>query len=711
MGEVAEIRAMPVPLPSPSLAEQHPDVAAEWHPTRNGTLTPAMVAPSSSRKVWWSCDRGHDYLAYIGHRTRSRSGCPYCSHRSVLAGFNDMVTTHPHLAAEWHPTKNGTLTPDAVIAGTNRRFWWRCELGHEWFALSSHRAKIGGPGCTVCSNRKVLAGFNDLATTHPHLAGEWHEHLNGDLRPDEVVAGTDRIVWWRCPEGHDFEAPCSRRSGPRQGGCPVCSGRQRRAGVNDLATTHPHLAAEWHPDRNGGLTPQDVSHGKGTSVWWQCQDGHEWQQTITSRTRATSSPCPGCAKGRIVIPGVNDLASTHPDLAKQLHPTRNGDLDPRTILAGTETRLWWQCERGHEWEAVCYSRSGANKGGCPVCANARVLTGYNDLATTHPDLAAQWHPSSNHPLLPTEIVAGANRKIWWQCQRGHEWQALVNTRSQRGFGCPYCSGTLTLAGFNDLATTHPHVAAEWHPVRNGDLRPDQVATGASRRIWWQCSIGHEWIAVCSSRTGPSATCCPYCSNKKVLAGYNDLATTHPNLLVEWHPTRNLPLTPSEVVAGTPMKIWWLCAVGHEWQAVSGNRARLGVGCPDCCGTGFRPNSPALVYIVSNVHGHKVGVMGLESQRLEDHRRNGWQTMCTWRFSIGRDAYLVEQATLRRLRKTLGLPQFATVQQMRQGGATETVADVHVSLDDLIAMVEEVTAAVEREGTVSQPERPATSSLF
>ena len=702
---------MSTSLPCPSLAEQHPDVAGEWHTTRNGTLTATMVAPSSSRKVWWTCASGHDYPAQIGHRTRSRSGCPYCAHRSVLAGFNDMATTHPQLAAEWHPTKNNPLTPDAVIAGTNRRFWWQCELGHDWYALSSHRAKLGGPGCTVCSNRTVLAGFNDLATTHPHLAAEWHETLNDGVRPDQVVAGTDHLVWWRCREGHDYRTPCSSRSGPSETGCPVCSGRQRLAGVNDLATTHPHLAAQWHPTRNGDLTPGHTSYGKATSVWWRCQEGHDWRQTITGRTRHVSSDCPGCTKSRIVVPGVNDLATIHPDLARQLHPTRNGDFDPTTVLAGTDTRLWWQCERGHEWEAACSSRSGPGKRGCPFCTNLKVLAGYNDLATTHPALASQWHPSRNDELQPSNIVAGTNIKVWWQCLRGHNWQATVNSRSGRGLGCPYCSGKLTLPGFNDLGTTHPQVAQDWHPVRNGNLRPDDLSAGSKRRIWWQCSTGHEWIAVCHSRTGHNASGCPYCSNKKVIRGYNDLATTHPLLLAEWHPSRNLPLAPHEVVAGTPQKIWWQCALGHEWQAISGNRARLGVACPDCCGTGFRPNAPALVYIVSNGDGHKVGVTGIASQRLEVHRRAGWKVMRTWPFSIGRDAYLVEQTTLRHLRKSLGLPQFATVSEMKQGGATETVADIHVTLADFAAIVERVIASVDCEGSVGPAEFPANLSLF
>lgn len=81
-------------------------------------------------------------------------------------------------------------------------------------------------------------------------------------------------------------------------------------------------------------------------------------------------------------------------------------------------KVWWLCEKGHEWTAVIHSRANGTK--CPICTNTKVLNGFNDLATTHPQLTKEWHPTKNIDILPTQISAGSNKKVWWLCEKGHE---------------------------------------------------------------------------------------------------------------------------------------------------------------------------------------------------------------------------------------------------------------------------------------------------
>ncbi|WP_185972347.1 zinc-ribbon domain-containing protein [Georgenia yuyongxinii] len=169
--------------PKPSLAEARPDLAAEWHQDLNDPLGPGAVTCGVDRKVWWTCPRGHDYQAAIYHRVRNASGCPYCADRRVLKGFNDLTTTHPYLALEWHPTRNGDRKPETVIAGANVKRWWLCSAGHEWEALSSHRAGPRRVGCPYCSGHRAERGVTDLTSTHPQLAAEWHRDRNVGLAP------------------------------------------------------------------------------------------------------------------------------------------------------------------------------------------------------------------------------------------------------------------------------------------------------------------------------------------------------------------------------------------------------------------------------------------------------------------------------------------------------------------------------------------------
>lgn len=168
----------------------------------------------------------------------------------------------------------------------------------------------------------------------------------------------------------------------------------------------------------------------------------------------------------------------------------NGELKPSDVLEGSHKYVWWKCQNGHSWRARILSRSrGA---GCPVCTGKAVMSGENDLATLFPDIAAQWDTERNGSLRPDQITSFSNRKVWWRCTLGHEWQAIVAARAVENSGCPYCAGRRVLAGFNDLATLHPKIAAQWDSTLNSGLTPEMVTPGSHKRVWWKCAEGHVW---------------------------------------------------------------------------------------------------------------------------------------------------------------------------------------------------------------------------
>ena len=99
------------------------DLLDQWDGSRNGTLTPDTVSYGSRQKLWWRCEQGHVWQAAVYTRAGGESGCPYCAGKRPWPGFNDLASRFPDLAKEWHPTKNGDLTPDQVLWGSNRRVW------------------------------------------------------------------------------------------------------------------------------------------------------------------------------------------------------------------------------------------------------------------------------------------------------------------------------------------------------------------------------------------------------------------------------------------------------------------------------------------------------------------------------------------------------------------------------------------------------------
>lgn len=343
---------------------------------------------------------------------------------------NTLSIVRPDLVVEWHPTKNGDLTPADVTPGSNRKVWWQCTKGHEWQSQVRSRA-INGSRCPFCSGKKTLAGVNDLATSHPNLAKEWHPTKNGDLKPTDVTAGTRRKVWWVCEHGHEWTTSVMARS--QGSGCPICAKTATTRECNNLSITHPELVKEWHPTKNKTLTPESVTRGSRAKVWWICDKGHEWEATISSRARGHG--CPYCS-GRMAISGVNDIATTHPEIAKEWHPTKNSTLTPEMVLHGSKQQIWWMCDKGHEWSNTVSNRT-YSKAGCPYCANQKVWPGFNDLATVNPEIAKEWNYAKNGDLTPDMVLPGTRQKVWWVCKHGHEWKAQIMNRTQ-GARCPVC---------------------------------------------------------------------------------------------------------------------------------------------------------------------------------------------------------------------------------------------------------------------------------
>ena len=337
------------------------DLLQQWHPRKNGTVTPEVISRGSHKPIWWICPHGHEWESPAYARAGKNTGCPYCAGKKVAAG-QDLRTLYPDIAAQWHPTKNAGFRPDQVTPGSRKTVWWQCRHGHQWPAMV--KTRVEGSNCPVCANRTVIPGVNDLQTTSPETAKQWHPTKNGNLTPSEVLGGSPRKVWWICEHGHEWQAAIYTRT--KGCGCPVCSGKKVIPGENDLRSQYPALAEQWVQEKNGSLTPDEVTVSSNKKVWWRCERGHEWQSAVAART-TKSTGCPYCT-GRKVLEGFNDLKTVQPLVAAQWHPTLNAPLEPTMVMPGSSRKVWWRCSDGHEWKAIIFSRTGAKKCGCPVCA-------------------------------------------------------------------------------------------------------------------------------------------------------------------------------------------------------------------------------------------------------------------------------------------------------------------------------------------------------
>ena len=709
-----------------SFAERFPSLLEEWDYSLND-VSPNETSINSNRRIWWKCKTcSHSWATTVHHRTMRGSGCPACSNK-VTTDVNCLAATHPHILRRWNYNKNTDISPDSITAGSNRKAWWICEKGHEWTATIT--AIVNGASCPICSGQQVLAGFNDLATVNPSLVKEWHPTKNGDKLPTQFTAGSTREkIWWLCQRGHEYQTRIAYRSNGT--GCPICDKERKtsfpeqaifyylglittaenrylydgkteidiflpeyntgieydgyfyhqgsqekenkkdallkskgiriirvkevkelqdytdtddviyckhdagyafiksvidrlvmrigitvdRAFINDididaatplilsayiqyekensLAVKSPEIAADWHPTKNGYVTPEMISYASGRKVWWLGECGHEWQMSVDSRNRGAG--CPFCAGKRILI-GFNDLQTTHPELLTEWDYAKNTLASPNAISFGSDKKVWWICEEGHSYQATPSNRTWGK--GCPICGKVKSARNKhlnhilnNDcLDVTHPSLCLEWDPERNGESTPSMVTRGSDYKAWWICGQGHSYQSTVANRVA-GKGCPICSGHKIVPGINDLASVNPQLRAEWDANKNTE-NPNAISPNSHKKAWWKCAeCGNEWEAEIHSRN--SGVGCPICAKRRrieaqrnrALQKSGSLAERNPQLAAQWHPTKNEEITPDKITPGSDYKAWWICPdCGYEWAAVVGNRNK-GHGCPKCSHT-------------------------------------------------------------------------------------------------------------------------------
>ena len=686
-------------------AKDYPQIAKYWNFERNKNegIVFDEITPGSGKKVWWKCEKGHEWQAIVCNVIGKNSGCPYCSGRKAIPGETDLATLKPELASEWNYKKNGDLLPQDFTIGSGKKAWWKCSKGHEWEAGIHTRA--AGSGCPYCANKTILEGFNDLTTTHPYLLEEWNYEKNTDIKPTEVSFGSEKKVWWHCKNNHEWKASIGDRVHGR--GCPYCSNRRILSGSNTIDITNPDIAKMWNYEKNGDMKPSDVTVGSGKVIWWKCSKGHEWE--AAPYNIAKGNGCPYCSN-RIVLKGFNDLETLNPEIAKEWNYEKNGNLTPSDVIAGSTKVVWWKCSRGHEWQARIYSRNQNHS--CPFCnlykitsvpekaiayylikygvaveenkkidgmKSVDIYLPYNNLAieydgqyyhtnidrdleknkicknlgikllrirepklpalnstsidyitektdgsyaylnevikwvfqqieikydhidiadeiqnilnyydkrekdnsiiNTNLEIAEEWDYEKNSVDINT-ISRWSNLKAWWRCGKcGYKWQQNVSTRCNGSGKCPKCASLKLIPGHNDLATTNKKLLSEWDYEKN-TVRPNEITAGSNERVWWKCKYGHEYQATPHNRTR-GKTGCPVCAGKIVIAGMNDLMTIKPDIAKDWDYEKNGDLTPNDVSANSGKEVWWKChKCGYEWKSKISSRKYYS-GCRKC----------------------------------------------------------------------------------------------------------------------------------
>lgn len=561
------------------LATLHSNIACEWNFQKNKNLTPSDVTSNSGKKVWWRCIHGHEWMSTIDHRVARGDGCPYCSGRKVLAGYNDLATLNPDLVVEWNYIRNKKLSPSDVTSGSEKKIWWKCSEGHEW--QSAVYVRTQGSGCPYCSGKKVIRGTNDLMTTNPELAKEWDYEKNKQLTPYDVVAGSEKKVWWRGDCGHSWKRSVFDRVKQGFSLCPYCVGQRVLKGYNDLATVNPDLASEWDYEKNAGLTsksgkdistPDRVRRSANYKVWWKCKYGHSWQATINSRD--SRNDCPLCGgKG-----------TSMPEQTLAYYIEMGTRIEQRCKINKREVDIYLpEYTIAIEYDGIYYHQDEDRDN-----VKSRLLS--------ESGITLIRIKESKDPMNRVEgyniffQLDDSKKNFEWACNEllgmlekltGNDVFGRIDVNVKRDFTSIRERFNLK-SKENSILYKYPEIAKQWDMEKNEPLKPDMFTAGSHQSVWWICDYGHEWQATIHNRTGLNKNKCPICSNRKVLPGFNDLATINPELVKEWNYDKNGDLLPTNILSKTNKYVWWKCVRGHEWSASVNSRA-YGSKCPFCSG--------------------------------------------------------------------------------------------------------------------------------
>ena len=418
---------------------------------------------------------------------------PILLKQKVLTGYNDLLTVYPDIAAEW--SKNNSVSPNDVIRGGDKNYYWKCPIGHEDY-LSTVDQRIRGQGCPICAQRSQ--------TSFPEQAIFFYVK---ELFPDAL----NRYTIDRCEI--DIFIP-SKRIGIEYNGYFSHKGKaekdRKKESVIESKGIKLILIKEYKHD-------------------YECQDADFYIHERTTNESITTliikilymlSPQQAisvdCNRDQSLIHAQyidsvkeNSIATAMPGIVSEWDSEKNGTIKPEFVSRNSKQKYYWLCPVcGYSYLAPPASRYRGT--GCPACSGKAVHSGFNDLKTKNPEILAEWDYERNTGIDPAKIFYRSTDIVWWKCEEGHSWQKSVYSRTKNKSCCPYCMGRSVITGFNDLQTRRLDLAEEWDYSLN-DTTPDKIHyNNQTIQVHWICKqCGFMWVHTVSKRDR-----CPECLRKK-----------------------------------------------------------------------------------------------------------------------------------------------------------------------------------------------------
>lgn len=496
--------------------------------------------------------------------------------------FKSVIDAFPEAKTYWDYSLN-KVNPEKVAHRSNKEFFWKCLNGHPSYLCSPDKRIYRKYGCPICSNYKVVPGINDFKSQYPELMLDWDYDTNGDIKPEELSQRSITVVSWKCHEcGHTWQGRV-RDATEKEVNCPICS-RKNTANKRHLLMLSKNgclddeqLLLDWDYSKNE-KGPNEYTKQTNTYAYWKCHIcGYEWRAKINNRSNGRGCPCCG---NRVLVKGVNDLLTKNPRLAKEWHPTKNGNLKPSDVYSQSNIKVWWLCPNGHEYQATVCHRSSINGTNCPLCNKGRqtsfreqalyfyikkmypsAINGYRpdnfekfELDIYIPEF--KWAIEYDGEAWHKETKFDRERRKYHLCKERGITLFRVKERMPNELGLDLADYMLSSDDFDstDGFTQVIHMVLERLDL-SGFYRINPIDVNLDRDRF-------EIMEYATS----------------IKQSFED---KNPEIAKEWHPTKNHNLKPNMFKPKSDFKGWWLCPkCGNEYEMTFNHRT-LGMGCPIC----------------------------------------------------------------------------------------------------------------------------------
>ena len=539
-----------------NLSIKFPGLAKEWHPTKNAELLPEHFTSGQNIKVWWQCSNGHSWQARISNRARSSRICPYCS-GYYPTKENNLFIQFPQIAKEWNSTKNKKSPKDYTVS-SNFRAHWICKYGHAWETKICNRVNSQS-NCPFCSNQK--AGYeNTLGEKFPDLVKEWDVQKN-TIKPNEVVPGSHKKVWWKCSKGHSWQAAVKKRAISKTN-CPKCNAQTSAPEIRLMCELKYLFDICWQ-EKLGSYEVDIFIPSLKIAIEY---DGSYFHKNKEKQDKSKSAylESQGIKIIRVREIPLKKLSNLDILVKSSSFTKKDCDIVVKTIEEFSKTEV--------DINRYLKKRNFANQD----------LFNYylsflpdpfpeESLVIKFPEIANKWDFKKNDPLIPNSFIPGSHHRVWWKCKNNHSWIQSISDEVRRDRHCPEC-----FRKDKKLINTYPELIKQIHPDNNIDIK--ELNATSPIKILWICNSGHKWEEFIHNRTkSDDPYSCPICKKEK-----NSIIYTKPKLYKEWDHEKN-NISPLEVTPGLHLKVWWRCKNNHSWQSKVFYRSRKDrpSSCPVC----------------------------------------------------------------------------------------------------------------------------------